>query len=82
MVINKKDIRRIDQRVLNKAQRMLNSISTQRVRSLNIDKDVKSIDVDGHYRLVYRASTMLTARLLTHNNYNRIISYRYVGDIR
>ena len=82
MTINKKDIKRIDSRILSKAKAILKHLDTAIKHSLNIDRDVISIKVNGQYRLVYRASTMSIARLVTHNDYNRLISYRYVGAIK
>ena len=82
MTIYKKDTKRIDKRILNKALDMLSDLDSVLKNTLNIDKDVITIKVNNQYRLVYRASTQMVARLLTHNDYNRVISYRYVGNIK
>jgi len=82
MTIYKKDTKKMDARILAKANDILSNLDAVLKNSLNIDKDVITIKVNSQYRLVYRASTMLVARLLTHNDYNRTISYRYVGNIK
>ena len=82
MTIYKKDTKRIDQRILAKANQMLSDLANVTKNTLNIDKDVVSIKVNSQYRLVYRSSTQLVARLLTHNDYNRVISYRNVCNIK
>jgi len=72
----------MDVRVIKKAKAILSHLESVKKTNLNIDKDVISIKVNSQYRLVYRASTKLIARLVTHNDYNRIISYKFVGGIQ
>jgi len=81
MTIYKKDIKRIDNRILARAKSIISNLDNVVKNYLNIDKDIVSIKLNRQYRLVYRESTKQTARLVTHNDYNRIISYRYVNNI-
>ena len=82
MTIYKKDTKRIDKKILSKTQSIMSNLDTVMKNTLNIDKDVVTIKVNSQYRLVYRASTKLIAKLLTHNDYNRVINHNYVGNIK
>ena len=82
MILYKKDIKRIDKRILNKALEIIANIHKIKKKSLNIDKDIISIKVNSQYRLVYRESTKMICRLLTHNDYNKIIRYNNINNIK
>jgi len=82
MIINKKDLKKISDKILLKAIKILKRLDTATKNNLNIDKDVISIKVNNQYRILYRASTQIEARLLKHNDYNRVINAKYVYNIK
>ena len=81
MIINKKDAKKLPGKVAKKAQEIITNISNVQVQTLNIDRDVKSVRVGDQYRLIYRASTMKECRVVSHNNYNTLISHNNVSSI-
>ena len=81
MVINKKDAKKLPGNVLSKANEILTNISSVPAQNLNIDRDIRSVKVSDQYRLIYRASTMKECRVISHNNYNKLISHINVNSI-
>jgi len=82
MTIYKKDTKRIDKKILSKTLDIMSNLDSVMKNKLNIDRDVITIKVNSQYRLVYRASTKMICRLLTHNDYNRVISSKFVNNIQ
>jgi len=82
MEINKKDLKRVSQDILNKAYEVLNTKDVYTLSSpLNIDKDLRSIRLNSQYRLLYRHSTKKECRVITHNDYNKLIKFNSINNI-
>ena len=81
MVINKKDAKKLWGNVLSKENDIIANISSVSAQNLNIDRDIRSVKVSDQYRLIYRASTMKECRVVSHNNYNKLISHINVSNI-
>jgi plasmid maintenance system killer protein len=82
MQINKKDLKSLSKNILLKAYEVLNTKDIYSVSSpLNIDKDLRSIRLNSQYRLLYRQSTKKECRVVTHNDYNRLIKFNSINSI-
>jgi hypothetical protein len=82
MEINKKDKRSLKKDILLKAYEVLSSDIFNVSVPLNIDRDVRSVRLNGQYRLIFRQSTKKECRVMTHNDYNKLISNKNVFNIQ
>ncbi len=81
MDINKKDIKRTPQNILDKAKHITCNLNGYTSQVLNIDRDLRSIKINDQYRLLYRQSTRKECRVVCHNVYNKLISNTFIRSI-
>ena len=81
MEINKKDKKSLTNDILVKVEKALASDIYTSSTPLNIDKDLRSIRLNSQYRLLYRHSTKKECRVVTHNDYNRLIKFHSINNI-
>ena len=74
MIIYKKDIKKVQPKILKKCLYIINHLDTIVSKPLKLDKDIRIIYLN-KYRLVYRSSTLKICRLLVHNDYEILLRH-------